>query len=231
MEEFQLANRITKLAAGESVTVRNCNSMEALEALAEDAEDAALRTAIAMAKQYGQQMSGLLGQFEAVTVAKEQSISEPRIMFSTVHQAKGGQWPTVVLWDDFADVHCRDSQGRLKLPYEDELNLVYVAVTRAQNILYVNSSIEQVWEAEHGGNRLVVRDVPLEPSSYKIVPCSSCGCVDAKLDTTRWLKLTPTRLSLKRLISSDSIICDGCAKEQELEMYAFAKSCAHEMGT
>ena len=146
-----------------------------------------------------------------------------RVPLTYVFLCKGGQWPAVVVWDDFADVDCLDSLGNPKLPYEDELNLVYVAVTRAQHTLFVNASIEQAWERECRGSRLVLRNVPLEQMDKYLV-CSSCG-IEAKLEAAGWLELAQVRASLRPITNgANSIICDGCAQDKESEMYTLAQA-------
>ena len=52
-------------------------------------------------------------------------------MISTVHRAKGLQWKRVKVANDF---RFKTVDGRLTLD-EDEMRLLYVAVTRAQHVL------------------------------------------------------------------------------------------------
>ncbi len=53
-------------------------------------------------------------------------------IISTAHKAKGREWPTVALADDFPDPEIRDIS-------DEEMRLLYVAVTRAQNALDVSA--------------------------------------------------------------------------------------------
>ena len=68
-------------------------------------------------------------------------------VLSTAHKAKGLEWPRVRLADDFPrleELHAVDGDG---LPYltpeerDQELNLLYVAVTRAWQQLEVNEAV------------------------------------------------------------------------------------------
>lgn len=68
-----------------------------------------------------------------------------QLVVSTAHRSKGLEWPTVVLADDFPDIF----SPRLKLDVDsinDELNLLYVASTRASHRLQVNDVVKQIVE-------------------------------------------------------------------------------------
>ncbi len=59
------------------------------------------------------------------------------ITLTTAHKAKGLEWDFVCLYDDFnADPLAPDTDPGKR---DDELNLIYVAVTRAMKILAINS--------------------------------------------------------------------------------------------
>ncbi len=65
---------------------------------------------------------------------------------TTVHRAKGLEWDTVRLHEDFQDL---EQPGPGNVPeYEeirrDELNLLYVAATRARKTLVLNSVLRQI---------------------------------------------------------------------------------------
>lgn len=64
------------------------------------------------------------------------------LVVSTAHKAKGREWPTVVLLDDFPTIADLDQMVRAKkmdpLDYDQELHLLYVAVTRAMSTLYLS---------------------------------------------------------------------------------------------
>jgi superfamily I DNA/RNA helicase len=66
------------------------------------------------------------------------------ITLTTGHKAKGLEWDFVSLYDDFsADPLSPDiDQGRK----DDELNLLYVAVTRAMKILALNSMVLSIMQ-------------------------------------------------------------------------------------
>ncbi|HHX0267631.1 TPA: 3'-5' exonuclease [Escherichia coli] len=68
------------------------------------------------------------------------------VTVTTVHRAKGLEWDTVRLHEDFQEL---DQPGPDNVPeYEeirrDELNLLYVAATRARKTLVLNSVLRQI---------------------------------------------------------------------------------------
>jgi F-box protein, helicase, 18 len=68
---------------------------------------------------------------------------EAHVILSTAHKAKGLEWDQVKLLDDFVDFF--NEQGELLHPHyhePDEINLMYVAVTRAQKVLQINETLK-----------------------------------------------------------------------------------------
>ncbi|XP_050720947.1 F-box DNA helicase 1-like [Eriocheir sinensis] len=94
------------------------------------------------------------------------------ITFSTIHKAKGLEWDHVVLLDgsNFATIleGFGESLPRHTIP-RDELNLLYVSVTRAKKLLTVNAPILQVLRLSR--ERLEVLVAGAEVGSSKCVQC------------------------------------------------------------
>lgn len=70
--------------------------------------------------------------------------SEADITISTAHRSKGLEWDYVVLADDFPDILQLKDHKDAQESYEDELNLIYVAATRAMKSLAINATVESV---------------------------------------------------------------------------------------
>lgn len=68
----------------------------------------------------------------------------PDVTFTTAHKSKGREFPKVVLAEDFPSGY--DKQGAWVGLKEEELNLLYVACTRASGSLYYNSTVESYLE-------------------------------------------------------------------------------------
>jgi hypothetical protein len=69
---------------------------------------------------------------------------EADVIVSTVHRSKGLEWDTVVLENDFPDLFNQDDRKLTEEQRADELNLLYVACTRAKNELVINASVEEL---------------------------------------------------------------------------------------
>ena len=63
--------------------------------------------------------------------------SEADYTVSTAHRSKGLEWENVALCNDFPDVFALEGDE-----YDDELNLLYVAATRAKKTLVINYIVE-----------------------------------------------------------------------------------------
>lgn len=79
---------------------------------------------------------GLSGMFiKYLAEVKKTSREDYDVLLTTAHKSKGRQWDQVVIADDYPDT---DESGRRSDP---ERNLLYVALTRAVEVLEIASSI------------------------------------------------------------------------------------------
>ena len=87
--------------------------------------------------------SNLPGHVEVLMDQSQYGMEDPRVdmVFSTVHKFKGLEMDTVRLLNDFIYTcvpYERPEQGRVEV---DELNLLYVALTRAKRRLVINDAL------------------------------------------------------------------------------------------
>ncbi|AUR93468.1 P-loop containing nucleoside triphosphate hydrolase [Vibrio phage 1.187.O._10N.286.49.F1] len=68
------------------------------------------------------------------------------VTVTSAHKAKGLEWEQVILGDDFPSNY--DHKGRFVGLKEQEENLLYVAVTRAEKVLQFNSTVEEFFEID-----------------------------------------------------------------------------------
>ena len=121
----------------------NCHTQ--LKEWAEEEEDVQVLTILQIAEQYATGVAhvvGIISQIKQALVGCEQN---PDLSFMTVHKAKGSEHANVVLADDFR-VPLRDEadMGEADFPFNDvnspfwreELNILYVAVTRAKKTMW-----------------------------------------------------------------------------------------------
>lgn len=71
-----------------------------------------------------------------------QKPANPDITMTTAHKSKGREWRVVVLADDFPS--CYNSEGEWVGLTEMEENLLYVALTRAREVLVYNDTVYEI---------------------------------------------------------------------------------------
>jgi len=122
---------------------------------------------------------------EKIKTACCKDIRMADIVLSTVHKAKGLEFDTVILLNDFPDF--KDNFERVVVS-EDEKNLIYVAITRAKTSFVMNNLVKEDILNDDGVNRLVV---------YKGGETEvQCGDSDCKVDLSDNLVLG--QLTLRR---------------------------------
>eukprot|EP00026_Physarum_polycephalum_P003322 Phypoly_transcript_03332.p1 GENE.Phypoly_transcript_03332~~Phypoly_transcript_03332.p1 ORF type:complete len:825 (+),score=123.95 Phypoly_transcript_03332:336-2477(+) len=113
------------------------------------------------------------------------------VILTNVHQAKGMEWDCVELAEDFADCFMETPKGQSLIPYalqgvtkgrrqklNEEINILYVALTRARESLILNTTLKQLLSF-CTGEKAVLRPVPLsEPRK-----CVNCENTENKLPT------------------------------------------------
>ncbi|MEE6481683.1 hypothetical protein FKM82_012932 [Ascaphus truei] len=110
------------------------------------AEDKELEGKIAVVEKHNLRIPELVERIE-VCHTPEQTFAD--YVLGTVHKAKGMEFDTVQVTDDFVKIPCaRHNFERLQFQFgmsvEDEWNLIYVAVTRAKKHLVITKSIENI---------------------------------------------------------------------------------------
>uniref|UniRef100_A0A8C4MMX5 F-box DNA helicase 1 n=1 Tax=Equus asinus TaxID=9793 RepID=A0A8C4MMX5_EQUAS len=111
------------------------------------AEDKELEAKIAVVEKYNIRIPELVERIEKCHI-EDRDFAE--YILGTVHKAKGLEFDTVHVLDDFVKVPCA-RHNLAQLPHfrvesfsEDEWNLLYVAVTRAKKRLIMTKSLENI---------------------------------------------------------------------------------------
>ncbi|XP_062436021.1 F-box DNA helicase 1 isoform X2 [Rhea pennata] len=117
-----------------------------LRKYAEYSDDKELEVKIAIVEKYRERIPELVQRIESSRVSR-QALAD--YLIGTVHQAKGLEFDTVLLADDFVKVPDISDQQKMScfsigMYPEDEWNLLYVAVTRAKKCLLMSKSLERV---------------------------------------------------------------------------------------
>jgi superfamily I DNA/RNA helicase len=113
-----------------------------IEQAAETEDGAELKPVVRLVDEFGDELPDVAEQLEH-TYAEDRA----EVIISTVHKAKGREWHHVRLADDFRSM----KPGRNgEPPNAGEINLAYVAVTRAQQVLDVGgcTAVQNLLEPE-----------------------------------------------------------------------------------
>ncbi|PVD25065.1 hypothetical protein C0Q70_15563 [Pomacea canaliculata] len=125
-------------------------NMAKLEKYAQKTTDNELLGKIRIVKTYDQILPACMSRIREKTV---RDLTQADVVLSTVHKAKGLEFSTVKITDDFiesrADVEWT-SIPSLRLPIE-EVNLLYVAVTRAKHALMMSNLLYILFTYGGGG--------------------------------------------------------------------------------
>ncbi|XP_054668996.1 F-box DNA helicase 1 isoform X2 [Grus americana] len=118
-----------------------------LKEYAECIDDKDLEVKIAIVEKYKDRIPELVKKIESSHVSQEAMAD---YLIGTVHQAKGLEFDTVLIADDFVEVPCLSGNYQRRTNFsigmypEDEWNLLYVAVTRAKKYLLMSKSLEHL---------------------------------------------------------------------------------------
>ncbi|HCR62514.1 MAG TPA: DNA helicase [Serratia liquefaciens] len=120
---------------------REYRNFEEFESVARATKDAEMNQGLRLLDQY-------FPLPQKLQVMREHAVtdeSQAQVTVSTTHRSKGLEWPVVMLNDDFADI-----TDPLMVDSErtDETNLLYVAVTRAQQTLVLNDLLHVLMDSE-----------------------------------------------------------------------------------
>lgn len=123
--------------------VRAFKTYDAYAEAAEASEDPEMLRTMRIIKDHGDipRLLSALRQFST------DDIEEADVVVSTVHRAKGLEWDVVKLEEDFPDIF--DPERVDPDQVGDELNLLYVAVTRARTILVINKLVQTIIVRAH----------------------------------------------------------------------------------
>ncbi|KAJ3612404.1 hypothetical protein NHX12_020680, partial [Muraenolepis orangiensis] len=130
-------------SAIEDAFIRSFGGYKNLQAYALQSEDRELEGKLAVVEMHGQHVPELVARLRA---CHEDDLHRADFVLGTVHKAKGLEFDTVMVCDDFARVpvarhHLNEMSADTT---QDEWNLLYVAVTRAKSTLIMTRNIRNI---------------------------------------------------------------------------------------
>lgn len=123
--------------------IKSMKTMSDLEEYIESTEDAQLAMMVEIVKRYGNEIPSLIKKIKDAHL-DNQNRENANTIFSTVHRCKGMEYDVVYLANDFItekkiERYIKDEKkleaNLAKL--NEEINLLYVAITRAKNTLHI----------------------------------------------------------------------------------------------
>ena len=142
--------------------IREMKDLEELEDYIKKTEDVQLSLMIEIVRKYGNDIPNLLKKIKDRHVENDEK-DKADMIFSTVHRCKGMEYDSIHIVNDFISekklekLKKEDKKKNINIAkLNEEINLLYVAVTRAKNTLYIPEE-------------LMPKDFPLSPHIHKIM--------------------------------------------------------------
>ncbi|XP_034499474.1 F-box DNA helicase 1 isoform X1 [Ailuropoda melanoleuca] len=185
------------------------------------AEDKELEAKIAVVEKYNIRIPELVQRIEKCHI---EDLDFAEYILGTVHKAKGLEFDTVHVLDDFVKVPCA-RHNLAQLPHfrvesfsEDEWNLLYVAVTRAKKRLIMTKSLENILTL--AGEYFLQAELTSNVLKTGVVRCCVGQCNNAiPVDTVLTMKKPPITYS-NRKENKGGYLCHSCV-EQRIGPLAF----------
>jgi superfamily I DNA/RNA helicase len=126
--------------------VKAMNNIGKLEEYIDKTEDVQLSMMLDVVKQYGNSIPGIIKSIKDRHVQNDEK-EKAEIIFSTVHRCKGMEYDAVQLVNDFITeeklqkIKSEPEEAPAKAKLNEEINLLYVAVTRTKNNIHMPEAL------------------------------------------------------------------------------------------
>jgi F-box protein 18 (helicase) len=145
--------------------IKAMKNMKELENYISKTEDLQLGMMVEIVKEYGNKIPNIIKTIKDKHVDGDQK-EKAEMIFSTVHRCKGMEYDSVRLVNDFISEEKLERQTKEKKGQEinatklnEEVNLLYVAVTRTKNKLHIPESLMPVGFYESSQIQ-IIKDIP-----------------------------------------------------------------------
>ena len=127
--------------------IREMKDLDELEDYVSKTEDMQLGLMVEIVKEYGNEIHDILRQIKDKHVENEEK-AKAEMVFSTVHRCKGMEYDEVHIVNDFMTekklkntIEENDHEALQVSRLNEEINLLYVAVTRTRNTLHIPEAL------------------------------------------------------------------------------------------
>lgn len=136
--------------------IRAFSDFQAMKLYADQLDDKELKMLANIAEEYRNAIPSLVDEIKTRAVPPA-GLTGKEIMLSTVHKAKGLEFDSVALLNDFPELEVKKGEkGEMIAPDPEEINILYVAVTRAERCLSLNDKTLD-WLAATGRSGILKR--------------------------------------------------------------------------
>jgi len=124
--------------------IKAMKDMAELAEYIEKTEDVQLKMMVEIVLEYGNEIPEIIKEIKSKHVENDEK-EKAEIIFSTVHRCKGMEYDTIQLVNDFISeekLMKSNKNGEIDLAKtNEEINLLYVAITRTRNSIYIPEGI------------------------------------------------------------------------------------------
>ncbi len=166
--------------------IAQMKSMEELEEYIEKTEDVQLKMMIEIIEEYGNEIPAILNTIKEKHVGNEEK-EKAEMIFSTVHRCKGMEYDSIQIVNDFITQEKIEKQTKGSRTDDEinvaklieEINLLYVAVTRTKNTIHIPETLMPK-EAIRSAQIHVLRVLTAEEEKKKQESVSSAKSKNSK---------------------------------------------------
>ncbi len=126
--------------------IKKMKSLSDLEEYIEKTEDMQLGLMLDIVREYGNEIYGIIKEIKDKHIDNDDK-DQAEVIFSTVHRCKGMEYDEIYIVNDFItedklEKLKSDPKAPIDIPkLNEEINLLYVAITRAKNTVHIPESL------------------------------------------------------------------------------------------
>jgi F-box protein 18 (helicase) len=228
LEDYLDIDRLRKGQKDKMQKFKNFASFDQLKSFAKNVDDIELLSKIKIVEKY--EVPGLIARIRGGVV---KDLKQADTVLSTVHKAKGLEFETVVLMDDFPDFPGPD----LRQVAEDEANLIYVAITRAKTGLHLNGLVKRclLTRSDFSLATYQSRTDRESPAYTALVEAFLCGQCDQLVSKAKDPRTPGGQQQEQGMVCVDAVngrrLCGKCSDASMPHLAWFRLHSANQQGT
>ncbi|XP_029317473.1 F-box DNA helicase 1 isoform X2 [Cottoperca gobio] len=194
-----------------SFAKKNLNGFWALKSYVTQTEDMELEGKLNIVEKYGKRIPELVKRLESCF---EGNFHKADFIVGTVHKAKGLEFDTVMVTDDFAKVPASKHNLHFSPDFsfadvaDDEWNLLYVAVTRAKTSLIITKNIRRILTV--AGEYLLKAEMPsILAQQGDPLPCCVSDCPNCTTPGSAFI-MVKRQMRCSDGVSAGGPLCERC---------------------